>query len=202
MSLHVHLIKVYSHVRLTIHGVHFWQTCRHKFGTFSLLGLSAICTNIFHDFVSQITFSDKGQCKKTFQFFFIHLNNASVYELIAKTYIYRLGVIEIKRNIRTELISEKLFILKRVFSFKTRLFLMYTNSKINKHKKSLSFIFPQKPFIFAHLLTCTIGKFYMQTNVSHWCILCHVGLYKQKLYFFSISKFKYRKLIRTNEYFQ
>lgn len=71
--------------------------------------------NIFHDFVSQITFSQKGQCKKTFQFFFIHLKIASVYELIAEKYINRLGLIEIKRNIRTELKSEKLHILKRSF---------------------------------------------------------------------------------------
>lgn len=62
--------------------------------------------NIFHDFVSQITFSQKGQCKKKI---------ASVYELIGEKYIYRLGVIEIKRNIRTELKGEKLHILKRSF---------------------------------------------------------------------------------------
>lgn len=74
--------------------------------------------NIFHDFASQITFSQKGQCKRTFLIFFIHLKIASVYELIAEKYINRLGVIGIKRNIRTELISEKLHI-----RLKTRLFL-------------------------------------------------------------------------------
>lgn len=70
--------------------------------------------NIFHDFVSQITFSQKGQQRKLFNFF-IHLKIASVYELIAEKYINRLGVIEIKRNIRTELKGEKLHILKRSF---------------------------------------------------------------------------------------
>lgn len=71
--------------------------------------------NIFHDFVSQITFSQKDNVRKLFNFFFIHLKIASVYELIAEKYINRLGVIEIKRNIRTELEGEKLHILKRSF---------------------------------------------------------------------------------------
>lgn len=83
---------------------------------------------------------------------------------------------------------------------------MLTNSKVNKRQKSLLFIFLQEPFICAHLLarqanfTCRQMYHSGEFNVMQGCVSknCTCSFFLFQL----ISKFKCRKLIHTNEYFQ